>query len=86
MPSVGYPVKSRVSSAMGSEPSSPPSAETQAPPQSRPPATSAASTALLRLYSPAGGDHLYTTSVAERDNAVAKYGYVDEGVACHVYL
>jgi Repeat of unknown function (DUF5648) len=39
---------------------------------------------LLRAFSPASGDHFYTTSVAERDNAVAKLGYVDEGVACHV--
>jgi hypothetical protein len=31
------------------------------------------------------GDHFYTTSVAERDNAVAKHGYLDEGVACHVF-
>ena len=27
---------------------------------------------LLRAYSPGSGDHFYTTSVAERDNAVAK--------------
>ena len=33
---------------------------------------------------PASGDHFYTTSAAERDNAVAKVGYVNEGVACHV--
>jgi hypothetical protein len=39
---------------------------------------------LLRAYSPATGDHLYTTSVAERDNAVANHGYLNEGVACHV--
>jgi hypothetical protein len=29
-------------------------------------------------------DHFYTTSVTERDNAVANVGYRDEGVACHV--
>src|SRR6266508_3990202 len=28
------------------------------------------------------GDHFYTPSTAERDNAVANLGYVDEGVAC----
>src|SRR6266542_2365697 len=28
------------------------------------------------------GDHFYTTSAAERDNAVANLGYVDESVAC----
>ena len=70
---------------MGAEPPGPPSADTEAPPHSRPPATRAASAALLRVYSPASGDHLYITSIAERDNAVAKHGYVDEGSACHVY-
>jgi hypothetical protein len=38
-----------------------------------------------RAYSSASGDHFYTTSAAERDNAVAKLGYLNEGVACHVY-
>ena len=42
-------------------------------------------TPLLRAFSPATGDHFYTTSVAERDNAVANVGYVNEGVACHVF-
>ena len=47
--------------------------------------TTAPTTApLLRAFSPASGDHFYTTSVAERDNALAKGGYRDEGVACHV--
>ena len=40
---------------------------------------------LLRAFSPGSGDHFYTTSVAERDNAVANLGYRNEGVACHVY-
>jgi hypothetical protein len=40
---------------------------------------------LLRAFSPASGDHFYTTSVTERDNAVAKLGYLNEGAACHVY-
>ena len=40
---------------------------------------------LLRAFSPSSGDHFYTTSVAERDKAVASLGYVNEGVACHVY-
>ena len=31
------------------------------------------------------GDHFYTTSITERDNAVAKDGYNGEGVACYVY-
>jgi hypothetical protein len=29
-------------------------------------------------------EHLYTTSAAERDNAIAQYGYTDEGIACYV--
>jgi 2,5-diketo-D-gluconate reductase B len=40
---------------------------------------------LLRVFNPTSGDHFYTTSVAERDNAVANGGYRDEGVACHVF-
>ena len=40
---------------------------------------------LLRAFSPGSVDHFYTTDVAERDNAVAKVGYVNEGVACHVF-
>jgi hypothetical protein len=31
------------------------------------------------------GDHFYTVSVAERDNALAHSGYIDEGVACAVF-
>ncbi|MBB5868515.1 hypothetical protein F4553_001894 [Allocatelliglobosispora scoriae] len=85
MPSVPYPSKPRVSSAMGSEPSGEPAAaDTQASPHGAPPATRATSTALLRLYNPDSGDHLYTTSVTERDTAVARFGYTDEGVAGHV--
>ena len=30
-------------------------------------------------------DHFYTTSSAERDNAVSQDGYLSEGVACYVY-
>jgi hypothetical protein len=90
MPTVPYPRLNTVNSAMGSEPS----ADTQAPPDSTPadstpadsvPATGATSTALLRMYRPASGDHLYTISVGERDNAVGEFGYVDEGVACQVF-
>ena len=40
---------------------------------------------LLRAFSPGSGDHFYTTDVAERDNAVANVGYVNEGVACQVF-
>ena len=49
------------------------------------PAAGTGTTPLLRAFSPASGDHFYTTSAAERDNAVAKLGYVNEGVACHVF-
>ena len=30
-------------------------------------------------------DHFYTTSAAERDNAMFAFGYTDEGVACYVF-
>jgi len=30
-------------------------------------------------------DHFYTTSVAERDNAVTNVGYTNEGIACYVF-
>jgi hypothetical protein len=42
-------------------------------------------TPLYRLYSPGTGDHFYTTSAIERDDAIATYGYQDEGTACHVF-
>lgn len=38
---------------------------------------------LYRLYS--AGDHFYTTSAAERDNAVSQYGYVFEAQVGHVW-
>lgn len=41
------------------------------------------STPLFRLYG--AGDHFYTTSEAERDAAVAMYGYTFEFVAGHVW-
>ena len=52
---------------------------------SAPPTTTTGTTTvpLLRAFSPGNGDHFYTTSAAERDNAVAN-GYRNEGVACHV--
>ena len=31
------------------------------------------------------GDHFYTTSAAERDNATTMFGYVNEGVACNIF-
>jgi cold shock CspA family protein len=48
-------------------------------------ATTPTTVPLLRALSAASGDHFYTTSAAERDNAVAKGGYQNEGVACHVF-
>jgi hypothetical protein len=44
------------------------------------------STPLYRLYSSASGDHFYTTSAAERDNAIARFGYISEGTPGHVWL
>jgi hypothetical protein len=32
-----------------------------------------------------GAFHFYTTSAAERDNAVASYGYKYEGIAAYVW-
>ena len=43
------------------------------------------STPLYRLYRGANDDHFYTTSAAERDNAVVTYGYLDEGIVGHVW-
>ena len=41
--------------------------------------------ALVPLYRLQGhGDHFYTTSADERDNAVSQYGYANEGIACYV--
>lgn len=37
-----------------------------------------------RLFKPTLGDHFYTTSPKERDNVVANFGYVSEGIACYV--
>ena len=42
-------------------------------------------TALYRLYHATTGAHFYTTSAAERDNAVNQLGYQSEGTACYVY-
>jgi hypothetical protein len=41
---------------------------------------------LHRLHSPGSGDHFYTTSEAERDNAISKYGYQSEGIAAYIFL
>lgn len=40
---------------------------------------------LYRAFSGAAGNHFYTVSAPERDNAVANLGYVDEGVAGWVW-
>lgn len=42
-------------------------------------------TPLYRLYNSWSGDHFYTTSAAERDNAIAAYGYQAELTECFVY-
>src|SRR2546421_1250785 len=38
----------------------------------------------FRLLSQTTGDHFYTTSKDERSNAIARFGYVAEGIACYV--
>ncbi len=45
---------------------------------------SATTTPLYRLYKASNCDHFYTTSEAERDEAVANAGYGDEGIGCFV--
>jgi hypothetical protein len=44
------------------------------------------STPLHRLRNPGPDAHFYTTSAAERDNAVANLGFADEGIAGYVWL
>jgi hypothetical protein len=39
---------------------------------------------LYRMYSHQSDDHFYTTSIQERNNAIAKLGYVDERTAGYV--
>ncbi|TDL16762.1 hypothetical protein BD410DRAFT_794966 [Rickenella mellea] len=39
----------------------------------------------FRLFNPAVSDHFYTTSAAERNNAVANGGYISEGTAASVF-
>ena len=48
-------------------------------------ANTAGSVPLYRTYRPMTGNHFFTTSVGERDNAVNNLGYVDEGVAGYVW-
>lgn len=40
---------------------------------------------LYRVYAAASDDHFYTTSLAERDNAIAMYGYQDQGITGYVW-
>ena len=40
---------------------------------------------LYRLYKPEASNHFYTTRAAERDNAVASLGYLDEGIVGYVW-
>ncbi len=40
---------------------------------------------LYRLYNDTEGNHFYTVSAPERDNAIAAYGYRDEGIAGYVW-
>ncbi|OAX35547.1 hypothetical protein K503DRAFT_773345 [Rhizopogon vinicolor AM-OR11-026] len=40
---------------------------------------------LYRLYNPTTVDHLYTTSTAQKESAVAQDGYIYEEIAGYVY-
>ena len=40
---------------------------------------------LFRLWNPTVHDHFYTTSAQERDRAVARFGYRNEGTAAQVF-
>src|SRR5262249_7621817 len=40
---------------------------------------------LYRLYSASADDHLFTPDLAERDFAIARDGYQDEGVAAWIF-
>jgi hypothetical protein len=44
-----------------------------------------AATPLYRVYAPGSDNHFYTTSLAERDNAIATLGYVDQGTPGSVF-
>lgn len=43
------------------------------------------STIVYRLYRPLTGDHFYTTSSVEREAAMQRQGYIDEGVIGWVF-
>jgi hypothetical protein len=45
-----------------------------------------ASIPLYRVWAAASNDHFYTTSLAERDNAIAMFGYVDQGTPGSVFI
>ncbi len=47
--------------------------------------TDCGATPLYRLYNGNSGDHFYTTSAGERDNAVSMYGYSYENIAGYVW-
>ncbi len=40
---------------------------------------------LYRSYAAASDDHFYTTSLPEHQNAIAMYGYVDQGITGYVW-
>ena len=39
---------------------------------------------LFRTYNAKVGDHFYTTSAPERDNAITRLNFVDEGIVGYV--
>ncbi|MEL6180558.1 MAG: hypothetical protein AAFS10_16480 [Myxococcota bacterium] len=49
------------------------------------PSEQCGATPLYRLYNPADGNHFYTISAPERDNARDNLGFIDEGTAAWVW-
>src|SRR5258708_27666911 len=48
-------------------------------------ASPSGATAFYRAYKAADGHHFYTTSLSERDNAIAQSGYQGEGIAGYIF-
>ena len=63
----------------------PTASPTQRQPTASPTPQPPSPTALYRLRNPSNGHHFYTISASERDNAIAQYGYLSEGIGAYVF-